>query len=288
MITYCAAIILLLTCPGLQAQTFAPLGTVWTYERDAFWRPGYREAVHLVVADVKMFRGEVSSFLDNGQILTERPDGIYFFSEHTDQFELLFPHSAQANDTFAIVGISSDPPPMERCVIRVLNTYKDTLCDGRIIDLWDTELIPDPITGHNYWEIFGRISPQIGPVDHYMFPQPGLAAPHITGLRCIDQDSFFCNFTDHNCDALISSVDQFSELDISIKTISDRLISMYNLPDYGKLSVRVIATEGRIIWESVEHLPQAEIRIELPTSGAYFIHVATEGHLPHVKKVIVP
>lgn len=282
------AILISLFSLDLIAQSFAPLGTVWTYQVDDFWRPGFVKPVRLSVDEVKMFKGELCSFLSNSKILTERADGVYFYSEYTDQFELLYPNKAEAGDTITILGLSDQPAPKERCVLRVTEVNKDTLCDQRVIDVWDTEIIYDPVTGHTWWEIFGKISPQLGSLSHFMFPQPGLAAPHVFGLRCYELDTFFCNFTDHDCDALVSTNSYEEEWDIRISADQDQSLLIENLPTHLESRIQVISIDGKIMFRSSSSVTSSDLTIPVGQSGLFLVQIDFEGYEPFVRSIMMP
>lgn len=235
-----------------------------------------------------MFKGELCSFLSSSKILTERADGVYFYSEYTDQFELLYPNKAEVGDTITILGLSDQLAPKERCVLRVTEVNKDTLCDLRVIDVWDTEIIYDPVIGHTYWEIFGKISPQIGSLSHYMFPQSGVAAPHILGLRCYERDTFFCNFTDHDCDALVFTDSYEKEWDIRISVAQDQSLLIENLPTYLESRIQVISTDGRIISRLSPSATTSDLTIPVGQSGLFLVHIDLEGYEPFVRSVMMP
>ncbi|MBN8679299.1 MAG: T9SS type A sorting domain-containing protein [Chitinophagales bacterium] len=199
---------LLLATTNLQAQNtdFAPVWARWTYSEQNFALkivPYVLESVEKVNYEGKWCSrlkpvglSDVFSFY----ISTEN-DTVYYYSNYTNQFEMLYDFTAEVGDKWVIGGlpatIPDHPLPYASDTITV-DSISSLYLGGDTLKVWHIS--------NSFWFDWGdRIIEKVG--NNQLFePQFGLVEKYIWGLRCFENSEESYQFVSYPCDSIWSTI----------------------------------------------------------------------------------
>ncbi len=196
-----------------QVTEFAPLGAKWYYNFQAFIPPpfGVRPFVVEVVSK-EIYQGKSCSKLDGGSggsetvpeplYIYEQQDSVFFYSELSSRFELLYDFGAQAGDSWVIGGLNGGD--VDSLAIHVDSTSQ-WLINGQTLKVLH---ISYPIVPFEWGDriVAGIENP------FFLTPHYGLVEEKAIGLRCYTDAENDFHFVWYPCDTILQTL-QVSELD---------------------------------------------------------------------------
>ncbi len=260
-----------------QTPEFAPVGARWTYSQTDYAPAPYFEEYPRVIEVIakEMYHGKLCSKLigvDSTTVpiplyLHQQHDSVWYYSDRSAQFELLYDFGAEVGESWVIKGLYAfddfDSLGVAVDSISLLIVQNDTL---RVMHI---RLIPAPDPPHIAYGWGTEIVSRIG---NTLFLTPSYSILHlgVHEIRCYEDDSLSVHFVPFPCDTIrdirdISSTQQIagelelevfpnpfgSELIFDLKalsgTSSDCRIQVFDL--YGRLVFETqVAPGDRIVW----------------------------------------
>ncbi len=231
------------TClSGLPAQNldFAPVGAKWYYSEGHDVPPSI--IPHIMECTSKeLFQGKwcsklVSSSvgpLSNPAYIYTQNDTVFFYSETTARFEMLYDFSATVGDSWVVGGIMAkdgEGNPIFSDTITVDSISQITI-SGESLKVWH-------ISHSIYYDWGRRIFEKAGN-DMLFAPKFGLGELQIYGLRCFETPDLSLHFVPYPCDTSYSTFSKtydiagINDIKVSPNPFTDRLSLTWASPAAG-------------------------------------------------------
>jgi hypothetical protein len=273
------------------ATNFAPTGADWYYSASAtFPFPPGNYPHKLTVTSKVMYQGKQCSKITGGGSETvpdplyvfEQNSQVYFYSNETDQFELLYRFGAQAGESWTIRGLKT-PFGTDSLQITVQSVSS--------IGLGNQTLSVQEIqysSGNFSWG--NTIVEDIGNTD-FLVPKFGAFSTGPTGLRCYEDEDINYQFAPFPCDSILifsqvtETLDQVN-IDVSpnpsVGLVSFSVVS----PAYFEGTVQIIDPTGRVIESAKISNGTNELDLSGLAPGLFFYLVHSEGKVVGSGKLI--
>ncbi|RLD18603.1 MAG: hypothetical protein DRI69_10020 [Bacteroidetes bacterium] len=277
----CMLLVLALYVCQLTAQSdFAPLGAAWTYTYVDHipMFPTYRPIV-FVVEDIVTWQGHLCSKIIvpeppvNGDFdtlyLFDRNDSVYYWSDFSVSFELLYDFTAEPDDSWTIEGLSvTDTTEFDPFLTVFIDSINFSIYNN------DTLRVMHHAPSM-YFDWGNAIIEGLGS-DGFMLPIFGLYESRLGGLRCYSDANVDYNLTDLPCDTVIFNIVDGTEdvqlvphFKIMPNPASDRLF-IRQLESGGAVNVKVVDLLGNVFLSDAVGI-DAEFNIAFLTPGVYFV-----------------
>lgn len=192
---------------GAQGADFAPLGAKWYYDEEAFIPPPFGVFPHVVeVVAKEVYQGVFCSKLagvgsetvPDPLYVFSRNDSVFYYSDRSAQFELLYDFTAEAGDSWTVAGLRSTET-WDRVTVLVdsVATIEVSGISRKAIYIsYSQEFYPYD------WE--GVIVEGIGSM-YFLVPDFGLYEGGPLGIRCYTDMEVDLHFVSYPCDAVVSA-----------------------------------------------------------------------------------
>lgn len=292
-------LVMLLTGSLVSAQNvdFAPVGARW-WINQIVEGPFSVPADSFVIAEVtheEMKAGELCRVitglsgcgLPNPAHVFTRHDSVFFFSEVTDQFELLYDFTATVGSTWTVKGLSH--APLGDLVVNITEVREIEMF-GRVYKAWFmpfTEQWGDRIVekAGSLWYP-GPTPPWhcLGGIEDY--------APY--SVRCYEENGELYTFTTTGCDWYddISGTYDLEFLQKMIVTPNPAYgVMRLQIPgmafDEGQIMASVYSPDGVVLHSRAVHHTDSTIDISGYPAGIYYLVLQKNGKPVDVHKVVV-
>lgn len=286
--------VLSLCIAGINAQTWAPVGAMWTFSNISFGLPSNNVPTTIVCTGDTIIGGKLCRifeggcncmFINNGaQFLYYEDEKVYYYVDSVAGFTTLYDFSATTGDSWT-------------CIIKQFGNYDTTVfvVAGIGEEIIDGDTIPVQFV-HNQdeygnWQWGGKVYKNIG--DYYCFyPQFATADPWTGPIRCYEDSSTFIKFQPIACDSSIfwSSIEESNR---------ENRISIFPIPAVDEVTVSIhhqnilefdfviYSSDGIQQMHSEGLKNNACIDISQLSPGLYFFQVFFGDSLTALKKVVV-
>ena len=266
-----------------QEVDFAPVGAKWWINQIVTEPAPPRDS--FIIAEVtgeEMKAGELCRVIENvgGCRLPDpthvftRNDSVFFYSEVTQQFELLYDFTAGIGSKWTIRGLGGGAPDQE---VEIIDVGFEVV-DGDTLKTWT---IPPPVNtswGRTIYEHIGN-STYLSP--HYPNSCGDLHEP--SGVRCYSDSNRMINFNEDDCEVVygFSSTESFPanvDLQVHPNPASSRLeLSISGLTDYSRILLFLYNQHGQLISEKVYQQSHPIIDVSPLPPGLYYLTVKGDG-----------
>lgn len=187
---------------NLQAQStdFAPVGAKWYYKQISFDAP-YPEEFRLVeVTGEVVFQGQMCRIIEGltmgcglpsiSHVFT-RNDSTFFWSDFTNQFEMLYDFRANQGDTWLIQGLG----PVNDSLRIFVDSVGQRVMNGDVLKIWFISTLGCYDWGNEIMEKLGNLS--------FLSPSYCLCENGPNGIRCYLDAASDYHFVSYPCDTLL-------------------------------------------------------------------------------------
>ncbi len=290
IIQKCTLFTLALFVGQLTAQSdFAPLGATWTYTfADHIpMFPTYRPIV-FVVDDIVTWQGQQCSKIIvpdpppiNGDFdtlyLFDRNDSVFYWSDFSVDFELLYDFTAEQGDSWMIEGLSVDDTTE-------FDPFLTIFIDSVGYSIYNNDTLK--VMHHApsmYFDWGNAIIEDLGS-NGFMLPIFGLFESRLGALRCYSSTIVDYNLTNMPCDTVIFNIVDGTEepqlapqFKIMPNPASDRLF-IRRLESGGTVNIKVIDLVGNVLLSDAVGM-DSEFNIAFLTPGVYFVMFFDKSYL---------
>ncbi len=201
---------LLLTCISFfqqiyaQSTDFAPLGAKWYYTEESYAPPRITPFIVEVVAK-EMYAGKLCSKITSSKFhpstslpepcyLYTQNDTVFFYSEMTNRFEMLYDFTATVGSAWVIGGLIATDPPFVSDTI-VVDSLSSIIVNGASLKVWHIHSNTNTIDWGN------RIIEKMGN-DALFAPRYGFFHIPVWGLRCFETPGMEYHLVPYACDTV--------------------------------------------------------------------------------------
>jgi hypothetical protein len=299
MMRFILSIFFALLVSTLFAQSWAPVGTKWTYSFTSQIPsgdiPSTLECIGDTVIQDKNCRIFNQGFLGwgNKSYLYSENDKIYIYVNSTEEFHLLYDFTAKAGESWQIVF-----PPIGTFLDSSI-IYVDSIGTSIISgDTFSVQYVRNLTPYLDEWQFGGKVYKNIGNIN-YFFPQPINTHVYFGPLRCY-QDSFkSIKFSTIPCDTAIIwnlfTPDNYQDsINIYPNPVREDLTVEFKYKDthdytvdiYSSLGKKIIALTGKNNRYAGINEKKIKIPFESLSSGVYYVKVSTTSGKTLIHKII--
>jgi hypothetical protein len=286
---------------SLVAQSWAPVGTKWTYsaysQLSSGESPWVMECIGDTVIAGKSCRIFNKAFLGWGykSFLYYENDKIFVYSNAQYGFHLLYDFSVKAGETYQIIYPVYDNI-LDTSII-IVDSIRKTVLAG---DTFSTQYVRNLTPYSDYWQFGGKVIKSIGNLNCFF---PGFMHQHfyIGPIRCYQDSLRTIKFSKVPCDtAIVWATFTPNYLEDSIKLYPNPVGSdlwvefQYNYKDPFEYDIDIYSSTGAKIHSesgvniSVTGINERKIKIpfERFSKGIYFIKITTTNGQTVIRKII--
>lgn len=261
------------------SQEFAPIGTRWVYtaEQSAFL--AYFPYTIEVVGEQDINGKKCKKLILNNKweaFIYQDSLKVYAYSDWklSNQFYLLYDFEAKVGDTIRMDNISKETENrLGSCLIQIDSVKMEIIC-GQLRKAWYYSPVMKMDTFY-LWEMGRKYVEGVGDFK-YLFPQYGLASPHIGDLRCFQDSQNDCRFVNYACDSIIYIVDTKNHTKekryVFPNPVKDELILEGSF-EFQNLGYDILDIFGKIVLSGVY---ANSIKTSLLKQGLYFLKIRSE------------
>lgn len=265
-----------------QPVEFAPVGAQWTYSNYQIYTPPISETPHVVTVEAKeLYQGKLCSKLVNtGSITTPDPlylyqqnDSVFFFSDTTHQFQMLYDFGAGIGESWTIYGLVTSYG-YDSLVVTVDDIWTRNVSG---VDL-KVQSITFPLHPFEWnFEI-------VEGVGNLFFLAPHFAVPDNTphNLRCYSDAQYDLHFVEFACDTTFTISDRepvLAQISLSPNPATDFVTIRLpeNMGYFENLTVEVYDAFGKMQLQTVLSGNATTFSIADLPSGLYQV-VVRDGY----------
>ncbi|MDZ4680730.1 MAG: T9SS type A sorting domain-containing protein [Saprospiraceae bacterium] len=258
-----------------QQYDFAPVGARWTYTSTSAM-PG--EFPHdLVVESEELFNGQlcrkitgaIGNGLPNPLYVYSRNDSVFFYSEVSENFELLYDFGAEPGETWIINGLFG-PPFEDNITIEVQGSFQQPIGDTSVSVMAVTisPLLPFEWGLQIYKGIGNNLF-------HLPYVYQWLEPDKLVGLRCYSDGQNEFLFVPFDCDTsiIISSaeapISAGSEISVFPNPATDRLMVLWDAPA-SHLLFTLYSPLGQVVRQQILSTGSNEVELANLAAGIYY------------------
>jgi len=279
--TLLSVVVLMSALPAFAQQyDFAPVGARWTYSSTSAIPGDFPHEV--VVESEEIFQGQlcrkltgvIGNGLPNPLYVYSQNDSVFFYSEVSEDFELLYDFGAEPGETWTIEGLFG-PEFEDNITLEMQGSYQQPIGDTsvRVMEVTVTPLLPFEWgtliyagIGNNFFHI------------PYSFDLVGTNS--LRGLRCYSDGENEFQFVPYACDTSIISSAREPEIagpEISVfpNPATDRLMVLWDAQD-GQLLFTLYNPLGQVMLQQILSAVSSEVVLENLASGVYYWGAADE------------
>ncbi|MEQ1745392.1 MAG: T9SS type A sorting domain-containing protein [Saprospiraceae bacterium] len=277
-----------------QVAEFAPVGAKWYYSEQAFFPPPFGVFPHIVeVVAKEVYQGKLCSKLigigstsapsatvPDPLYVYEQNDSVFFYSQRSGRFELLYDFNAVAGDTWVIGGLGR-PSGYDSLTVHV-DSIGVLLANGKTFKVLH---ISYPILPYEWgYEIIAGVGNTF-----FLTPDWGLFEGGPMGLRCYTDAENELQLVPYPCDTtiIISQVQDFntdSGISINPNPFNDRLTIALST-NLRSPALRLFDAAGRLVLEQRLVPGVNEIETGALPQGLYIWEVLARGERVKAGKI---
>ncbi len=275
-----------------QSSNFAPVGAKW-WVNQIVTEPILADSFVLVeVTGEELKEGELCRVisnlsgcgLPNPAHVFNRNDSVYFYSEETNQFELLYDFKAEVGSSWVVKGLSNFDIDVVVSVLEVA----DLEWFGEVHKTWTIE------TTNNVWGQY-----IVETVGSLWYPGPTYSDNCLPGqesfvahnIRCYEYEDVLFSFASIDCDffpTILSSKEKHFNHQLNIfPNPASEFINLKGFMSQKDLSVKIFDLFGTLVLEKRKYIQGEEIEIKHLTSGSYIVLVYSQGKEIGVQKFLL-
>lgn len=293
----CLLVVLILNCCQLTGQgDFAPLGATWTYTYADHipMFPTYRPIV-FTVDDIVTWQAQICSkiivpdppqgFGEFGALyLFDRNDSVFYWSEYSANFELLYDFTAGPGDSWTIEGLSvGDTTEVDPFMQVFIDSVSQSTYGNDTLKVMHH-------ASSMYFDWGNAIIEGLGS-NSFMLPVFGLYESRLGRLRCYSDMNVDYNLMGIPCDTVIFNIVNGTEdvqlsphFKITPNPAFDRIL-IRQLERIGEANVKVVDLLGHVLLADVVW-NETELDIAFLIPGIYFVMVFKDESLLQIERVL--
>lgn len=264
-----------------QNADFAPVGAKWTYTERDF---ALRDIPHIMESVAKEnYQGKLCSKLVSSGVgplpsptyIYSQNDTVFFYSDWTNQFEMLYDFTAEVGDQWVVGGVYAWDDNGNVLLSDTITVDSMSLLsiNGQNLKVWHIS--------HGFFYDWGRdIVEKIGNISLFA-PKFGMWELQVWGLRCFETPDTIFHFVPYPCDTVIWTISETQNLADaeSIKVAPNPFDATINLSIAvaGSFDFSLYDQLGRLVGRYLKVSDKQEIPTGSLPRGLYFWQVEQGG-----------
>lgn len=263
-----------------QQYDFAPVGARWTYSSRSDVSGEFPH--DLVVESEELFNGQlcrkitgvIGNGLPNPLYVYSRNDSVFFYSEVSEIFELLYDFGAEAGESWTIKGLFG-PPFEDYITVEVQGSFQQPIGDTSVTVMAVTY---SPLLPFEWGlQIYKGIGNNLF---HLPFVSQWLGPDKLVGLRCYSDGQNEFQFVPFPCDTAIISSDREPitagpEISVFPNPATDRLMVLWDKPG-SHLLFALYNALGQPVRQQMLNPGANEVTLENLVAGVYYWQATAE------------
>lgn len=287
--------LLLFVHAAAQVADFAPVGAKWYYDNPPFVPPPWGvPALVVEVTGEEMVQGQLCRKIEGTMVygglsdplyVLSQNDSVFYFSNVTQHFELLYDFTAGAGDSWMIRGLNLGNNTPDSCMVFV-DSIGNRIVGNDTLTVWYIAYEERFDWGNEILEKVGNIC--------FLSPDPELNEAGPCGLRCYEAPQEKYHFVDYPCDTLLpflSTTQQFDNsfnLTLFPNPASNAVTLQYTgTSTYSPKWLTIRNALGREILNQYEPREITDFEVGNWSSGIYVVQILWENGQIGSEKLMV-